>query len=237
MEQLHVPVTIESRAFSLRFACMTPLILVFALAAPGAAPVDAPTPAPVAQPAPASDAPTANTAFLQDIVIACPAGATRTSFPLVPNTLFELETLQSVSSKVSKPGDTFELRLREPLRYGAVELVPAGTPVHGEVTHATENRFGGMSGELILATRYVQLPQGRLRLRSSITASGKNRIGASATVVVLFGVAGVFVQGSNKELPAGTKLSARLAEPVTFRCEDALAASPLPTTPVPQTTP
>lgn len=174
---------------------------------------------------------------MHEIAIACPAGTTRTSFPLVPNTLFELETLQPVSSKVSKPGDAFELRLREPLRYGGVELVPAGTPVHGEVTHATENRWGGIAGELILATRYVQLPQGRLRLRSSIAASGKNRIGASTTVVVLFGIAGVFIQGSNKELPAGTPLSARLAEPVTFRCEDALAASSLPTTPIPESSP
>lgn len=209
---------------------MTPLILVLALAAPVAARVDVPSPTPAAPPSPALES-AANTAFVQDITIACPAGATRTSFPLVQNTLFELETLQPVSSKNSKPGDVFELRLREPLRYGAVELVPAGTLVHGEVTHATENRWGGISGELILATRYVQLPQGRLRLRSSIAASGKNRIGTSSTVVVLFGIAGVFVQGSNKELPAGTPLSARLAEPVTFRCEGAPAASSIATTP------
>jgi hypothetical protein len=218
---------------------MTPWPLLLALAAtPVAVPADAPAPAP--EPAPTADAlpaptPAASEAFLTDVVIACPAGATRTTFPLVPNTLFEVETLDAVSSKFSHPGDTFRLRLREPLRYGAVELVPAGTPVHGEVTHASQNKWGGTAGELILATRYVQLPQGRLRLRSSIAASGRNRNDASATVTILFGIAGVFIQGKNKELPIGTQLSARLAEPVTFRCADAPAPAPVPATPAPET--
>jgi hypothetical protein len=206
---------------------MTPLLLLAALAAPvvqDATPVEtAPPAAPVAAAAP----PAAAEAFLQDVAIACPAGAARTTFPLVPNTLFELETVDAVSSKTNHAGDRFALRLREPLRYGAVVLVPAGTPIQGEVTHASENRFGGMAGELILAARYVQLPQGRLRLRASISASGKSRTGAAATTTVLFGIAGVFVQGDNRNLPPGTPLSARLAEPVTFHCEGAPAPSPL----------
>jgi hypothetical protein len=119
-----------------------------------------------------------------------------------------------------------------------VVLVPAGTPVHGEVAHATENRWGGIAGELILAARYVQLPKGRLRLRSSIAASGKSRTGASATTVILFGVAGVFVQGDNRTLPAGTPLSARLAEPVTFQCEGVPASAPAaPAAPASPSTP
>jgi len=206
---------------------MTPLLLLAALAVPVAQDAPAatdPTPAPVTAVAPA--APAAE-AFVQDVSIACPAGATRTTFPLVPNTLFELETVDAVSSKTNHAGDRFGLRMREPLRYGAVELVPAGTPIQGEITHASENRFGGMAGELVLAARYVQLPQGRLRLHSSISASGKSRTGAAATTVVLFGIAGVFVQGDNRTLSPGTPLSARLAEPVTFHC----AGAPSPTSP------
>lgn len=200
---------------------MLSLILVFSLSAPAEAPPPEIAPsdsgtAVIEAPAPAvTDA----GAFVQFVAIPCPADATRTTFPLVPNTLFELETLEAANSRDSRGGDPFPLRLREPLRYGKVELVPAGTPVHGEVTHATENRWGGIAGEIILAARYVQLPQGRLRLRASIAASGKNRIEGSTATVVLFGVAGVFIQGSNTTLPAGTQLVARLAEPVTFMCE------------------
>ena len=207
---------------------MTSLWLLLALAAPAvqAPPATSPPADPV--PTAAAPAPAAADGFLQDVVIACPAGATRTTFPLVPNTLFELETVDAISSKTNHAGDAFGLRLREPLRYGAVELVPAGTPVHGEVTHATENRWGGIAGELVLAARYVQLPQGRLRLRSSIAAPGKSQTGAAATTVVLFGIVGVFVQGGNSTIPAGTPLSVRLAEPVTFHCEGAPAASSVP---------
>ncbi len=215
---------------------MPPWLLLLALATPAApAPVAAPEPVAeiAAEPVPA--APAVNEAFVQSVAIACPAGATRTTFPLVANTLFEVETLDPISSKANHAGDTFALRLRQPLRYGAVELVPAGTPVHGEVTHADQNKWGGMAGELILATRYVQLPQGRLKLRASIAASGRNRIDASATTTVLFGIAGVFIQGKNKLLPPGTELSARLAEPVTFHCEGAVAPAPIPAEPLPAT--
>jgi hypothetical protein len=217
---------------------MTSWLLLLALAAP-VVPDSAPLPSapatPSATPVAADPAPPAigefvlpAGEFVQSVRIACPAGTTRTTFPLVANTLFELETVDAVSSKTNHSGDRFDLRLREPLRYGPVVLVPAGTPVHGEVAHATENRWGGIAGELILAARYVQLPTGRLRLRSSIAASGKSRTGASATTVILFGIAGVFVQGDNRTLPAGTPLSARLAEPVTFECEGAPAPSAVP---------
>jgi hypothetical protein len=202
---------------ALAAAAPVPAAPVVAPAAPGA-----PVVADAGAVAPAADA------FLQSVAIACPAGATRTSFPLVPNTLFELETVDAVSSKTNHSGDRFALRLREPLRYGAVVLVPAGTPVPGEVAHATENRWGGIAGELILAARYVQLPQGRLRLRSSIAAPGRSQTGAAATTVVLFGIVGVFVQGGNSAMPAGTPLSVRLAETVTFHCEGAPASSSLP---------
>jgi hypothetical protein len=212
---------------------MTSWLFLLALAAPVAA-QDAPAPAPSAAalpaevPAVAASESAPADAFLQSVAIACPAGATRTTFPLVPNTLFDLETITEVSSKTSRPGDRFDLQLREPLMYGKVVLVPAGTRVHGEVTHATGNRWGGIAGELVLAARYVELPQGRLRLRASIAASGKNRTGSAAATVFLFGVAGVFVQGDNRTMPARTPLTARLAEPVTFHCEGAPAPSLLP---------
>jgi hypothetical protein len=207
---------------------MTPLLLLAALAAPVARDAPAatdPTPAPATAEAPA--APAAE-AFLQDVAIACPAGATRTTFPLVPNTLFEVETVDAISSAHNLTGNLFGMRMREPLRYGAVVLVPAGTLVQGQITHASENRFGGMAGELVLAARYVQLPQGRIRLRASIGASGKDRKGGATVTRALFGIVGGFIQGDNKELPAGTALAARLAEPVTFHCEGAPAPSSLP---------
>jgi hypothetical protein len=210
---------------------MTSWLLLAALAAPVVA-QDATAPTPVAdQPAevtPAATVPPANELFVRSVAIACPAGTTRTTFPLVPNTLLDLETVTEVSSKTNVAGDRFELRLREPLMYGKVVLVPAGTPVHGEVTHATGNRWGGIAGELVLAARYVELPQGRLRLRASIAAPGKNRTGAAAAGVFLFGIAGVFVQGDNRSMPARTPLTARLAEPVTFHCEGAPAPASVP---------
>jgi hypothetical protein len=210
---------------------LSTLLLLAALAAPVVPTTPAAVAAPLAESVPVAPV----ESYLQDLTVACPAGATRTTFPLVPNTLFELETVDVVSSKTNQAGDPFELRMREPLRYGAVELVPAGARVQGEVIHASGNRFGGMAGELVLAARYVDLPQGRIHLHASIAASGKARTGGAATSRVVFGILGGFVQGDERTLPAGTPLVARLAEPVTFHCAGAEAPA-IPSTPATEST-
>jgi hypothetical protein len=161
--------------------------------------------------------------FLTTVTVACatpPADPAR--LHLVPNTIVELDVIDPVGSKTSKAGDLFELRTRDPLVVDGIQLVPAGAFVQGQVVHAAPNKFGGAPGELILAARYVQLPEGRLRLKSAFGLAGKNRRKTSAAVALLVSpIAAAFIQGTEIYLPRGAPLSARLGDPVSFRCRDA----------------
>lgn len=131
---------------------------------------------------------------------------------LPANSVIELEVVDALSSKTSKPGDFFRLKLVAPVMAGEVVLLPAGTPVIGEVIHAAKASFGGKPGELLVSARYIDAPQGRIKLRSSFGEVGANNLNAAITTVIAVGVVGVVVRGSELRLEPGTRLSARLAD-------------------------
>jgi hypothetical protein len=186
---------------------------------PPAAVEPAPAPAPGVAPTPE----TPRTARAQASDTAHAAAARR--FDVPANTLLELETTDPVSSAINHPGDVFSLRLSEPLRWGPTELLPAGTPVQGQVVHAARSKGGGKAGELILAARYAQTAQGRLKLRANFGASGKDHTKGALAASFALGPFAMAVHGSERVIAPGTRLSARLADPVTFHC-GALAAPP-----------
>jgi hypothetical protein len=152
-------------------------------------------------------------------------------FDVPANTLLELETTDTVSSAINHPGDVFGLRLSEPLRWGPTELLPAGTPVRGQVVHAAQSKGGGKAGELILAARYAQTDQGRLKLRANFGASGTDHTKGALMASLVVGVFAMGVHGSERVIAPGTRLSARLAEPVTFHCGAPPAPPSLPSQP------
>lgn len=208
---------------------MGSLWLMLALAVPSApvepAPPAAAEPIPVAAPAPETP--------LSTVALACdPAQvAAALRFDVPANTLLELETTEPVSSAINHPGDVFGLRLAEPLRWGPTELLPAGTPVRGQVVHAARSKGGGKAGELILAARYAQTTQGRLKLRANFGASGKDHTKGALMASLVVGVFAMGVHGSERVIAQGTRLSARLAEPVTFHCGALPAPSSTPSQP------
>jgi hypothetical protein len=206
------------------------LFLALAVAAPAIEPT-APPPVPATPVAIA--APPAPETPLAVMTLACPAGAAP-QYVVPANTLLELEAVDLVSSATNHPGDLFALRLSEPLLWGTTELLPAGTPVQGQVVHAARSRGGGKAGELLLAARYAQTSQGRIKLRSNFGASGKDHTKGALAASLVVGVFAMAIHGSEQVVSPGTSLSARLAEPVTFQC-GALAAPPV-TPPTPAAT-
>lgn len=181
---------------------MLPTFLSAALMA-AAATATLPTPV-----APALEAPAATPTLAAPAAAAVPASSLR----LPANTVVELETLDEVSSKTSKPKDFFRLRVAEDVRVDGRVLIPAGTEAIGQVVHAAKSGAGGKAGELILAARAIKLPQGDVKLRSGFGAAGQQRTGAALATVIAVGVLGLFVHGKDLLLPAGTPVSARVAE-------------------------
>jgi len=142
-----------------------------------------------------------------------PVAAATEPNPLPANTVIELELLDAPSSETSHKGDFFKLRVVQPVAVEGKERVPAGSIAVGQVVHAAKSGMGGKGGELLLAARYLDLPSGQVNLRSSFGAAGQGHVVASLVVAELFGPFGLAVHGKHLDLPAGTRIAARVAPP------------------------
>lgn len=125
------------------------------------------------------------------------------------DTELRLKLLEPVASNTHKRGDRFALEVVEPLNFEGMTLIPAGATATGEVVHAQKAGFGGRAGELILASRFVQIEDQTIGLRSFAAANGHDRV--NLALGLSFAVVGVFVTGKDIALPAGTDVFAKIA--------------------------
>ncbi len=124
-------------------------------------------------------------------------------------TIVELEIAEPISSKTAQRGQRFKLRLVTPLYAGETLVLPAGTEGVGEVVHADRARAAGKPGELLLAGRSLNGPNGEIKLRGfRLGGSGENR-----TVAAFWIPLGFLVRGGQIEIPIGARAHAKLAGP------------------------
>ena len=179
--------------------------------APPAA-ADSPSPAPTTAPTPLP--PSGDGASAKPAETIAPAAAAPVAGPcctLPDGSPVQLEVVGPISSKTAVRGQTFALRLAQPLSTAEGVLLPAGTEGAGEVIHAERSRGGGKAGELILAARYLQGPEGPIKLRGmKLGGSGSDKTGAAMGASLILPLGG-FVRGTEIEIPAGTPANAKLA--------------------------
>jgi hypothetical protein len=141
----------------------------------------------------------------------------------VAGTAVEIELAEPVSTKTKKTGDTFALRLAEPLVVGNRLLLRAGTPGVGEVIEASRPGMGGKAAKLVLAARYLQRGRSRIALRGlQLSASGRNQnleasaVGLTGIAFAPLGFIALAVKGGDVDFPAGMTASAKLASTVVL---------------------
>jgi hypothetical protein len=163
---------------------------------------------------------------------------------LPAGTVIEMELAGDLSSKLSKQGDPFTAKVIDPVTMGGVEVIPAGSTVHGTVTQAVSAKQ--MSGQAVLSLAFTQvtLPDGNeVAISASLTEKGKKIgkrtagiVGGSAAGGAVLGriigkdtkgavvgallgaAAGTGIAASQKgqelKLPAGTGLAIEIDSPV-----------------------
>ncbi len=156
---------------------------------------------------------------------AAPLGTSQCPFaaaPCIPAlTPVKLVIRAHLGSKISTSGQTFPIALAAPIMVDGKELIPAGTTGKGEVVHAKKSGGSGASGELILAARYLDVGERRLRLRSlNFAVAGQDAMGtvqsiniASAVAFPALSLIGFFIQGKGIDIPDGVEAMAKTAEP------------------------
>lgn len=144
-----------------------------------------------------------------------PTSTTPTTLRLPAGAQIEVELVDTLSSRANKLGDKFTIRLPQALSSKGVDVVPAGATGQGEVIDVARAGMGGKQGKLIISARYLDLNGRRVRIRGmTFMASGKSRVDLATGVLLVpyAGVAAVFIQGGEIEIPAGARATVRLAE-------------------------
>ncbi|PNS08450.1 hypothetical protein Lysil_0079 [Lysobacter silvestris] len=107
-------------------------------------------------------------------------------------------------------------------------VIPSGTPASGEVIDSQSGGAGGAPGKLSVSARSIQLGERVIALRSRLSAGngvGKDRSNVSMAVSLAVGVFGLFVNGGSVTIPAGTPMSAKLAQDTPFASTDSPVTS------------
>lgn len=146
-------------------------------------------------------------------VVADIAPSATTCCVLPDGTPLAIEIVDPISSARTKRGDTFRLRLKDPVVVDGVTVLAAGIEGVGEVVHAEPSRGGGKPGELILAARRLQVGDRSLRLRGfKLGGAGRDTSGVAIGVALGIGPFAHFIHGKEIEIPALTAATAKLAE-------------------------
>ena len=124
----------------------------------------------------------------------------------------QIELSEPLSSRSSVTGQTFGLALASPISIGGNALIAAGAKGQGEVVHAKKTGVG-VGGELVLAARFLQIGEQRLRLRSMhLNGAGRDQQGLAFAVGVAVGFPALFVRGKHIDVPVGAFADAKTAE-------------------------
>ena len=140
-------------------------------------------------------------------------------------TVVMVELAEPVSTKTHKPGDTFALRLAEPVVVQGQIVLRAGDAGIGEVVESAKPGLGGKSAKLVLAARSLSAPGGAdLPLKGlQLSGAGKGHetaataLGIGGIVFLPAGIAGIALHGGDVTFPAGVHATAKLVSTVTLR--------------------
>lgn len=127
-----------------------------------------------------------------------------------PDTEVRLATTGPLSSATAKLGEKIDFVVVADVTVDEQVIIPKDSPVVGTVVFARKKAMGGMPGALDLRADHVLLGEQQIELRSRASGRGTNRSKSAAGFTAMVGV-GVFMQGTNVELPAGSELLAYVA--------------------------
>ena len=133
------------------------------------------------------------------------------------NTVIALEILDVLNSSLHKRGDKFRLRVITPVVIDGRSLIATGTLGVGEIVHAAPARGGGAPGELLIAARSLDVGGQVAPLRGlKLGVTGGDNSGMALGVSFAAGPFAMFIRGHEIEIPAGTRVHAKVAQDVVL---------------------
>lgn len=137
--------------------------------------------------------------------------------------------VEEVTTKGKKlhVGQRVRMETADAIVYQGLVVVPANSPVTGEITDVVNKGMWGKSGHVSLRVLYVTVNGRQIRLSGAIDDKGvAGGVAAVAVSAVVFLPAGFFMTGTSAKLPVGTAFKAFLDEDLPLEIA-AMAPSPL----------
>ena len=142
-----------------------------------------------------------------------------------------------VSSKTAAQGDQFSITLADSVKLPDGSVLQAGYRGVGEVTNVEKRGMMGKGGQLNVRFNYIKVGEERVRVRGSKGAEGKDAVGATVALTVLFGPIGLIKKGKDVEIAAGQEMTVYADGDSTVQIADVavtpVAAEPAPVEPTP----
>jgi hypothetical protein len=151
---------------------------------------------------------------LASLVAAACCAATCVQATTIPaGTRVIVETTEALNTRTLRQGDTFTLRLAEPIVAHGKTVVPAGATGVGEVIDTAPAGRIGKPAKLVLAARYLDFGGQRVGLKAlRLVRQGQGRDQEVLVLSVAVGIAAFLVKGGEIEIPNGTTAEAKLSQ-------------------------
>ena len=166
--------------------------------------------------------------------LSAPPGASAPTAPvsgakLATGTPVIISIGQLLSSNSSKTGDKFPIALATPIVVDGQVVAPAGATGMGEVVYADPAGGGGTPGKLVLAARYVDVGDIRIKLKAfNLSAGGDVDFRTMQMAASILSVGVFLIPGGEVRYPLGTRAGAKVAEDVVLPVTLPAATAPQP---------
>lgn len=124
----------------------------------------------------------------------------------------------TTNGKKLKVGQRFQLEVAEPVQVNGVTVIPAGSPVTGEVTEVRNKGMWGKSGRINARVLYVRANGRQIRMTGQLDDKGTTGTVGVVGAIAVLPVAGFFMTGTSANIPLGAPVTGFIDEdvPVAF---------------------
>ena len=154
--------------------------------------------------------------FLASILLTINNGYAQSAVTLKAGTLVQVRNEHHLKAADARIGQQIMFKVTRDVEANGVVVIPAGTPVLGEVYEAKRSAMWGTRGRLGITIQEISLPDGtKVPLnKRDIYIKGRNRTPLAIALSIFYVVPGFLVTGSRAEIPAGYEATAEVAWPV-----------------------
>ncbi|NML09941.1 hypothetical protein HHL08_07215 [Sphingobium sp. AR-3-1] len=145
-------------------------------------------------------------------IVASPGGNILRAGMQIPLKMSEALTTEGKTLRI---GQRVQLEVAETVSLNGQTVIPAGSPVTGEITDVRNKGMWGKSGRITGRILYVRANGNQIRLTGSFDDKGTTGTAGVVAAIAFVPIAGFITTGTSARIPLGTPVTAFLDEDVS----------------------